>query len=200
MVVNFSANKTDTDILKRIKFWKHTVEIWHARESALLSRKYLWAHLEKQTDVLSKRLMRFCPLLFGWKLVPWHSWVWCVQLSGGNVGGEMVQKEEEGGRKGTVWCGDFWKEFFHPCVTSSYRKGRVNVTEWLPEGCVFCSQVFVLCPLPRRREPQITGTGGDTPSKGWTDSGCGWWLLKVRVTLTGRVWSLLVAGSSKWVR
>lgn len=150
--------------------------------------------------MLSKRLMRFCPLLFGWKSVPWHSWVWCVQLSGGNVGGEMVQKEEEGGRKGTVWCGDFWKEFFHPCVTSSYRKGRVNVTEWLPEGCVFCSQVFVLSPLPRRRRPQITGTGGDTPSKGWTDSGCGWWLLKVRVTLAGRVWSLLVAGSSEWLR
>lgn len=124
----------------------------------------------------------------------------CGPLSGGNVGGEMVQKEEEGGRKGTVWCGDFWKEFFHPCVTSSYRKGRVNVTEWLPEGCVFCSQVFVLSPLPRRWKPQITGTGGDTPSKGWTDSGCGWWLLKVRVTLAGRVWSLLVAGSSKWLR
>lgn len=37
----------------------------------------------------------------------WHSRVWCAQLSGGNVGGERVQREEEGGRKGTVWCGDF---------------------------------------------------------------------------------------------
>lgn len=25
--------------------------------------------------------------------------MWCVELSGGNVGGERVQREEEGGRK-----------------------------------------------------------------------------------------------------
>lgn len=31
----------------------------------------------------------------------------CVLLSGGNVGGEMVQKEEAGGRKGPVWCRRF---------------------------------------------------------------------------------------------
>lgn len=30
----------------------------------------------------------------------WYSWVWRIQLSGGNVGGEMLQKEEEGGREG----------------------------------------------------------------------------------------------------
>lgn len=79
----------------------------------------------------------------------WYSWVWCIQLSGGNVGGEMLQKEEEGGREGTVWCRDFWKEFFHPGVTSSSRKDCVNVSEWRPEWRVFCSQVFVFHRLLR---------------------------------------------------
>lgn len=45
----------------------------------------------------------FVPLL----LCGSSSWVWRIQLSGGNVGGEMLQKEEEGERKGTVWCRDF---------------------------------------------------------------------------------------------
>lgn len=87
-----------------------------------------------------------CLLLCG---SSWYSWVWCFQLSGGNVGGEMLQKEEEGGRKGTVWCRDFWKEFFHPHVISSSSKDRVNVSEWLPEWPVFCSQVFVFHGLLR---------------------------------------------------
>lgn len=60
--------------------------------------------------------------------VLWHSGVWCVELSGGNVGGERVQSEKEGGRKGSVCCGDFWKEFFHPRVTYLHR--------WLTEGRV----------------------------------------------------------------
>ncbi len=48
-----------------------------------------------------------CHCLCGSWPVIWHPRVWCVELSGGNVGGERVQREEEGGRKGTVWCGDF---------------------------------------------------------------------------------------------
>lgn len=39
--------------------------------------------------------------------LPWHSGVWCVELSGGNVGGERVWGEEERGRKGTACVGIF---------------------------------------------------------------------------------------------
>lgn len=36
--------------------------------------------------------------------------------------------------------------------------------------------------------------GVDTPIRGLTESGCGLWLLMVRVTLAGRVWSFLGIG------
>lgn len=67
---------------------------------------------KKQTDVYSKRhncsaptvcAPTFCvEFVFGFL-----GCGVCVELSGGNVGGERVQGEEEGGRKGTVCCGDF---------------------------------------------------------------------------------------------
>lgn len=71
-------------------------------------------------------------------------------------GTERRGRREEGH---SMVQGLFWKEFFHPCVTSSLRKGRVNVSGWLPEWCVLYSQVFVLRQLLRWQKPQITGMG-----------------------------------------
>lgn len=67
--------------------------------------------------------------LFVWKLpCLWYSGVWCVKLSGGNMGGRGGREGETARKEHyiivcSVNCGDFWKEFFHPHVTSC--------TDWL---------------------------------------------------------------------
>lgn len=88
--------------------------------------------------------------------------VWFVELSGGNVGGEEdTERGGRGGGGGHSMVRGFLKGILSLSRHLHHRltKGRVrvNVSAWLPEWCVFSSQVFVVHELPGQQEPQITG-------------------------------------------
>ena len=101
-----------SDTQTKVKYAKTFQYVLPLRETC----KHIY---KNQTDVCTVKditvvFILYELLLFVWKLVCWHSRVWCVELSGGNVGGERVQREEEGGEEGHSMVWGFLKGILSP--------------------------------------------------------------------------------------